>query len=166
MAIIAIFYGDPAHPTHPEWLGLVVAACVLAYIMRRKQVMKWYYYVGFAGPIAWVGLVLANVHPALALVPIIPFLPAERPVKKECAEKAAEAMIDRQESVVEPGHEHEHGHGHDAEAPLFKFEEQCQVRTAPTTLCCGVQVCSVCLCRALLMCLCVADLNMCAFCRT
>eukprot|EP00913_Durusdinium_trenchii_P023047 g21640.t1 len=36
----------------------------------------WTPYVFIAGPIAWFGLILAQVHPALALVCIVPFMPA------------------------------------------------------------------------------------------
>jgi NhaA family Na+:H+ antiporter len=78
LAIIAIFYGDPLHPAAPEWLGLVAAGMALAFALRRFHVKSWLPYVFVAGPLAWCGLMKANLHPALALVFIIPFLPGPK----------------------------------------------------------------------------------------
>lgn len=78
LGIIAVFYGSVEHPPEPIYLGLVGAAAVLAYGLRRLGVSNWVVYVGTAGPLAWSGLVLAHLHPALALVVVIPFLPGPR----------------------------------------------------------------------------------------
>ncbi len=78
LAIIAIFYGDAANPARPEFLGLVVLGMAVAYALRRMNVKSWVPYIFVAGPIAWSGLILAHLHPALALVPIVPFLPGPR----------------------------------------------------------------------------------------
>jgi NhaA family Na+:H+ antiporter len=75
LAIIAIFYGDPSLPARPEYLGLVVAAMAYAWGLRALGVRRWIPYVWVGGPIAWAGLMLANLHPALALVFVVPFLP-------------------------------------------------------------------------------------------
>lgn len=78
LGIIAIFYGDPLHPAAPQWLGLVVAGMAVAYALRRMKVRSWVPYIFVAGPLSWCGLILANLHPALALVPIVPFLPGPK----------------------------------------------------------------------------------------
>ena len=78
LIIIAVFYGSVEYPPEPIYLGLVVLASLLAYGFRRAGLTKWWLYVGLAGPLAWSGLVLAHLHPALALVAVIPFLPAPR----------------------------------------------------------------------------------------
>ncbi len=78
LGIIAIFYGDPVHPARPEFLGLVVAAMALAFALRKMGVQRWIAYIGLAGPLAWSGLILAHLHPALALVAVVPFLPGPR----------------------------------------------------------------------------------------
>jgi NhaA family Na+:H+ antiporter len=75
LGIIAIFYGDPAHPAEPAWLALVGMGVAFAYLMRARNVKSWWPYIFVAGPFAWCGLMLAHLHPALALVPIIPFMP-------------------------------------------------------------------------------------------
>jgi len=59
----------------PVWLLLCVAAIAVALVLRRAGVNKWLPYVILAGPLSWSGLVLAHLHPALALVWIVPFLP-------------------------------------------------------------------------------------------
>ena len=78
LAIIAIFYGDPVHPAEPAWLLLVVVAMALALVLRLLKAKTWHPTILIAGPIAWAGLYMANLHPALALVFIVPFLPAPR----------------------------------------------------------------------------------------
>lgn len=75
LGIIAIFYGDPEHPAAPKWLLLVLAGMVLAYALRRMRIMRWWPYIFVAGTLSWSGLLLANLHPALALVFVVPFLP-------------------------------------------------------------------------------------------
>lgn len=75
LIIIAVFYGDPLNPVRPEFLLLVGAAMGVAFAMRRMKVNHWLPYIAVAGPLSWMGLVMAHLHPALALVPIVPFLP-------------------------------------------------------------------------------------------
>ncbi len=78
LGIIAIFYGDPVHPVQPQYLLLLLAAMAMAFGMRKIGVKSWVPYITLAGPVAWTGLVLAHLHPALALVFIVPFLPGPR----------------------------------------------------------------------------------------
>ena len=72
---------DPNYPVAPIWLLLVVASMACAFGLR-----KWYYRIkhnshqGWAayclvGCLAWVGLIKAHLHPALALVFVVPFMP-------------------------------------------------------------------------------------------
>eukprot|EP00928_Gymnodinium_smaydae_P005908 TRINITY_DN12048_c0_g1_i2.p1 TRINITY_DN12048_c0_g1~~TRINITY_DN12048_c0_g1_i2.p1 ORF type:complete len:1201 (-),score=136.40 TRINITY_DN12048_c0_g1_i2:194-3796(-) len=76
MIIIAVFYTPPDHPVEPQWLGLVVLGALMAYGLRRMSVNWWSPYIFLCGPVSWFGLILAHVHPALALVFIVPFMPA------------------------------------------------------------------------------------------
>jgi NhaA family Na+:H+ antiporter len=75
LAIIAIFYGDPAHPAQPAFLALVALGMAAAYALRRFGVRSWLPYIAIGGPLSWAGLTLARLHPALALVFIVPLLP-------------------------------------------------------------------------------------------
>ena len=64
---------------HPAiGLGLMAMAIVLATIMRRRGTTSFWPYLLGPGMLSWWALFLGGVHPALALVPIVPFLPHGR----------------------------------------------------------------------------------------
>lgn len=75
LAIIALFYPDTNHPTQPAWLALTVGGMVIAYLMRRYKIQNYWPYLLVGGVLSWTGLFKAYLHPALALVFIVPFLP-------------------------------------------------------------------------------------------
>ena len=77
LIIIAVFYPNPDNPVQGQWLPLIPVGMLVAYTLRQMKVEKWQWYVALAGPISWFGFLLSHVHPALALVPIVPFLPAQ-----------------------------------------------------------------------------------------
>jgi NhaA family Na+:H+ antiporter len=76
LIIIAIFYPSAEHPVQPIFLLLVVAGMAVAYGLRRAKVKSWIPYIALGGALSWTGLMNAALHPALALVPIVPFLPS------------------------------------------------------------------------------------------
>lgn len=80
LVVIAIFYGDPLVPAQPLWLLLTAAAMVICYLLRGRGVTNYWPYLLAGGSLSWAGLFLAHLHPALALVFVIPFLP-HRPVE-------------------------------------------------------------------------------------
>lgn len=74
MVIIAVFYSETIQL---EWLGLVglaIAICVAFRWVAKVQSFWPYLIIGI--PLSWLGLHYCGVHSALALVPIIPFLPS------------------------------------------------------------------------------------------
>lgn len=75
LVIIAIFYPDPTLPAAPQWLLLVAGGMAAAAAMRRFKVKSYWPYLLAGGGLAWAGLFLAHLHPALALVFVVPFLP-------------------------------------------------------------------------------------------
>lgn len=79
MIIIAVFYPDPKHPVEPVWFLLSLAAMAVSFVLRRLKVPFWQPYVFLAGPISWLGLIKAHVHPALALAFVVPFMPHKNP---------------------------------------------------------------------------------------
>ena len=108
LVIIAVFYSENVQPL---WLLLTAGGMAAAYLFRRLGVTWWPVYILIAGGMSWVGLVKAGVEPALALVVIVPFLPAAL-----------------HHAGAENGHgaAHAHGgggHGHGA-GTLEKFEHQ------------------------------------------
>lgn len=77
LGIIAVFYPDPVHPVQPAYLVLVALAVVFAIAMRKRGITDFRFYLLGPGALSWAGLYLAHLHPALALVPIIPCMPHE-----------------------------------------------------------------------------------------
>jgi NhaA family Na+:H+ antiporter len=57
---------------------LMAAAIVLAVWLRRQKVREFWPYLWVCGGLSWLALYLEGFHPALALVPIVPFLPHAR----------------------------------------------------------------------------------------
>jgi NhaA family Na+:H+ antiporter len=55
--------------------ALMVAAVATAASLRRWKVHTFWPYLLICGPLSWWALYLDGFHPALALVPIVPFLP-------------------------------------------------------------------------------------------
>ncbi|MDR2162512.1 MAG: Na+/H+ antiporter NhaA [Clostridiales Family XIII bacterium] len=75
MGIIAIFYPDPAMPAEYEWLLLILAGMGTAILLKKFHVHNWVAYIFAAGALSWTGLYKAHLHPALALIFIVPFIP-------------------------------------------------------------------------------------------
>jgi NhaA family Na+:H+ antiporter len=74
LIILAFFY--PSAPLSFTWvLMLMTAALVVAMWLRRRQIQSFWPYVVGAGSFSWGALYLGGLHPALALVPVVPFMP-------------------------------------------------------------------------------------------
>jgi len=78
LAIIAIAYPDPAHPTLWANALWILPGMAIALGLRFAKVQSWIPYILFGGALSWWGLYSAHLHPALALVFIVPFLPGPR----------------------------------------------------------------------------------------
>merc|ERR1719476_88415 len=125
MIIIATVYPDPMNPVDPSWLLLVAVGAVMALVFRCFRVRSWIPYIFLCGPVSWYGLIRAHVHPALALVAVVPFMPATRAL--EVDPTAALPDLGAQEQVEENSEasfgEHDRDHG----APLHRFEHVMKV---------------------------------------
>ena len=117
LVIIAVFYPDPLHPVEPIWLLFVVGGMAAAYVLRRFRVRWWPAYILVGGSLSWVGLASAGVEPALALVPIVPFMPHF---------SHESAASDEEEHTHEPTTTAPHPHTaeHPGHSVLEKFEHQ------------------------------------------
>lgn len=112
LAIIAVFYGDPVNPVRPVFLLLVVVAMALALGLRLFKVRRWPVYIFTAGPLSWLGLMLAHLHPALALVFVVPFLPAPR--------RDLGLFVEEEDAQLEPA-------GHITHSALHNFEHHAKL---------------------------------------
>ena len=74
LMILAVFY--PSGPLSVTALGILMTAAVLAALwLKRRGVRSFWPYVIGPGSLSWAALYLGGFHPALALVPIVPFMP-------------------------------------------------------------------------------------------
>jgi NhaA family Na+:H+ antiporter len=74
LMILAIFY--PSGPLSITALGILMpAAALTAFWLKRRRVRNFWAYVLGPGSLSWAALYLGGFHPALALVPIVPFMP-------------------------------------------------------------------------------------------
>lgn len=78
LGIIAVAYPDPAHPVAPIMMLFILGGMLVALVLRMRSVQNWVPYIVLGGGLSWFGLITAHLHPALALVFIVPFLPAKR----------------------------------------------------------------------------------------
>lgn len=76
LVIIAVFY--PSQTPEPIYMLLAVAGMAVAFGLRKFGVKGWHPYILIAGPLSWCGFYMSHLHPALALVVIVPFLPAPK----------------------------------------------------------------------------------------
>jgi Na+:H+ antiporter, NhaA family len=60
---------------HPAAALLIVAAIGASIVLRRSGVRSMWLYLFLSGPLTWLGCYRAGLHPALALLPIVPFFP-------------------------------------------------------------------------------------------
>ena len=70
----------PRYPTieiHSSGAVLLLLAIALAGLMRAIGVRAFWPYLSICGAISWLAFLWAGLHPAFALVPIVPFLPHE-----------------------------------------------------------------------------------------
>jgi NhaA family Na+:H+ antiporter len=74
LVILAAFY--PSGPLSVPALAILMTAAVLsAYWLKRRRIRSFWPYVLGPGSLSWAALYLGGFHPALALVPIVPFMP-------------------------------------------------------------------------------------------
>ncbi len=74
LIILAVFY--PSGEVQPVlFVVLLLAACGVAWALRRQGTRNFWPYILLPGGISWAAFYVGGLHPALALVPVLPFLP-------------------------------------------------------------------------------------------
>jgi Na+:H+ antiporter, NhaA family len=74
LIILAVFYPSGALSL-PALIGFMTGAVVLALWLKTRRFRSFWPYVLGPGALSWTALYLGGFHPALALVPIVPFMP-------------------------------------------------------------------------------------------
>ena len=76
LGFLALSFVNPTRDTHLlTGIAILVGAMSIAAALRSRRVVSFWPYLLGPGVIAWFALFWSGLHPALALVPIIPFLP-------------------------------------------------------------------------------------------
>jgi Na+:H+ antiporter, NhaA family len=74
LLIIAAFY--PTGPLRPlEFIAGMSAAMLMGWWLQKRRVLSFWPYIVLAGAVSWIGFYRGGIHPALALVPVVPFMP-------------------------------------------------------------------------------------------
>ena len=84
----------------PAHLGagiLLAVAVAIAAAIRRSRVRVFWPYLVLCGTLSWLAFYWAGVHPALALVPIVPFLPHRPRRGNPFADPAPDGRVHRAE---------------------------------------------------------------------
>ena len=77
LILLAVFY--PSGPVSLfAFAALMTPALGVSLWMKRRRTKSFWPYVVFGGGLSWAALHLGGLHPALALVPILPFMPHEK----------------------------------------------------------------------------------------
>ncbi len=117
LVIIAVFYPDPHHPVEPIWLLATVGGMAAVFVLRKLRVRWWPVYILTGGSLSWVGLAGAGVEPALALAPIVPFMPST----SHNAETVEDAHT---HDDMMSAHPHATTTAHEGHSVLEQFEHQ------------------------------------------
>jgi NhaA family Na+:H+ antiporter len=97
----------------PGGTALMAAALGLAFVLRRRKVRTFWPFLLACGPLSWWALYIDGLHPALALVPIVPFLPH--------APRSLEVFTDAPHSRHDSPRHFEHVWQYPIQALLFLF---------------------------------------------
>lgn len=74
LVILALFY--PIGTVRlVDFVAILAIALGVAWWLRRRKILNFWPYIIVPGVISWIALFRGGLHPALALVPIMPFLP-------------------------------------------------------------------------------------------
>ena len=74
LIVLAAFY--PVHTVRPlAFAAILSLALALCWVFRRARVVQFWPYIAIGGTLSWVAFMRGGFHPALALVPVIPFVP-------------------------------------------------------------------------------------------
>jgi NhaA family Na+:H+ antiporter len=74
LVLLAVFY--PSAEVRPVAFAVLVGlACAVAWWLRTRHTRSFWPYVIVGGAVSWAGFYIGGLHPALALVPVLPFVP-------------------------------------------------------------------------------------------
>jgi NhaA family Na+:H+ antiporter len=75
LGVVSIAIWFPADDGYPAALGLMAVAVTVAAWLRSARIDRIWLYLITSGALSWLACYWSGISPALALVPIVPFLP-------------------------------------------------------------------------------------------
>ena len=111
IAMTVVQLQAPGLELHGAGVGMLLAALASAALLRRRGVTTFWPYWVMSGTLSWLALFWMGMHPAFALLPIVPLLPHDR--------RRGEVFADRLDD--EPVHQAEHEWHGVAQLALFFF---------------------------------------------
>jgi NhaA family Na+:H+ antiporter len=77
LILLALFY--PAGPVSLAAFALLMLPAIAATLwLRQRRTTNFWPYLTIGGGLSWAAMFLGGLHPALAMVPILPFMPHEK----------------------------------------------------------------------------------------
>src|SRR5262245_31383373 len=77
LVLLALFF-PPADVSLVRFSALMILALVACAWLRSRPTVSFWPYLTLGGGLSWAALFLGGLHPALAMVPVLPFMPHER----------------------------------------------------------------------------------------
>lgn len=111
IAMTVVLVRDPGFELHEMGLGVLLIALASAAALRRRGIKVFWPYWLVSGSLSWLALYWMGIHPALALLPIVPLLPHDR--------RQGDVFADRPDD--DPVHQGEHEWHGVAQLALFLF---------------------------------------------
>jgi NhaA family Na+:H+ antiporter len=75
IGLIVVGLRQPVIETRAASVWLIVAAIVVSVVLWRMRVRSFWPHLLIAGTLSWFGFAWSGLHPALALLPVVPFFP-------------------------------------------------------------------------------------------
>jgi NhaA family Na+:H+ antiporter len=111
VAMAVVTLQTPGFELHPAGFFLMVIALASAGLLRKGGVRVFWPYWLISGTLSWLALYWMGIHPALALIPVVPLLPHDA--------RRGEVFADRPDD--DPVHHAEHEWNGLAQVALFLF---------------------------------------------
>jgi NhaA family Na+:H+ antiporter len=77
LILLALFY-PVGTVSLTSFAALMLPAVAVTYALRQRRITNFWPYLILGGGLSWTALFFGGVHPALAMVPILPFMPHEK----------------------------------------------------------------------------------------
>ena len=75
IVVLAFVVSNPFTEAHVAGPMLIALGLLVAFLFRRARMRTFWPYLLICGPLCWWGFFWSGLQPALALIPVVPFVP-------------------------------------------------------------------------------------------